>query len=116
VNLIHEAKYAIESLSENATPDQIRAWKRETIGKLESTLGRNEQSGPGAMPHGRLSPREREVMTMLLEGRRLKEIGASLHISVKTVTTHRARLLRKLAIEDNLSLYRYAVRNGLMAV
>jgi DNA-binding CsgD family transcriptional regulator len=66
--------------------------------------------------HQRLSPREREVMGMILTGRRLKEIAAMLDISVKTVTTHRSRLLRKLGIEDNLGLYRYGVRHGLIAV
>jgi two-component system invasion response regulator UvrY len=66
--------------------------------------------------HQRLSPREREVMTMILEGRRLKEIAATLDISVKTVTTHRSRLLRKLGLDDNLGLYRYGIRNGLIGV
>lgn len=66
--------------------------------------------------HQRLSPREREVMEMILSGRRLKEIAATLDISVKTVTTHRSRLLRKLGLEDNLGLYRYGVRNGLISV
>ncbi len=66
--------------------------------------------------HKRLSPREHEIMTMILTGRRLKEIAANLDISVKTVTTHRSRLLRKLSLEDNLGLYRYGVRNGLISV
>jgi DNA-binding NarL/FixJ family response regulator len=55
-------------------------------------------------------------MSMILAGRRLKEIAAQLDISVKTVTTHRSRLLRKLGIEDNLGLYRYGIRNGLISV
>ena len=66
--------------------------------------------------HGRLSRREREVMSMMLEGRRLKEIAARLEISVKTVTTHRSRLLKKLGLDDNLGLYRYGIRNGLISV
>jgi len=66
--------------------------------------------------HQRLSPREREVMNMILAGRRLKEIAATLDISVKTVTTHRSRLLKKIGVEDNLGLYRYGVRNGLINV
>jgi DNA-binding NarL/FixJ family response regulator len=66
--------------------------------------------------HRRLSPREREVMTMILGGRRLKEIAAQLDISVKTVTTHRSRLLRKLGVDDNLGLYRYGIRNGLIGL
>jgi DNA-binding CsgD family transcriptional regulator len=75
-------------------------------------------NGNGSQPeqHQRLSPREREVMNMILSGRRLKEIAATLDISVKTVTTHRSRLLRKLGVDDNLGLYRYGVRNGLITV
>lgn len=72
--------------------------------------------GNGAQLHARLSPREQEVMSMLLMGKRLKQIAAELDISVKTVTTHRARLLRKLELEDNLGLYRYGVRNGLIGL
>ena len=66
--------------------------------------------------HQKLSPREKEVMGMILDGRRLKEIASTLDISVKTVTTHRSRLLKKLGLEDNLGLYRYGVRNGLIAL
>ena len=78
--------------------------------------GNGNGNGNGNGKHQRLSPREREVMTMILGGRRLKEIAASLDISVKTVTTHRSRLLRKLGVEDNLGLYRYGIRNGLISV
>jgi DNA-binding NarL/FixJ family response regulator len=53
---------------------------------------------------------------MILGGQRLKEIAAKLDISVKTVTTHRSRLLRKLNVEDNLGLYRYGIRNGLIGI
>ena len=65
-------------------------------------------------PHRRLSRRESEVMSMILVGKRLKEIAATLDISVKTVTTHRSRLLRKLKLDDNLSLYRYGINHGLI--
>ena len=65
-------------------------------------------------PHTRLSRRESEVMSMILVGKRLKEIAATLDISVKTVTTHRSRLLRKLKLDDNLSLYRYGISHGLI--
>jgi DNA-binding NarL/FixJ family response regulator len=78
--------------------------------------GNGNGNGNGHGRHQKLSPRENEVMTMILGGRRLKEIAASLDISVKTVTTHRSRLLRKLGVEDNLGLYRYGIRNGLISV
>ena len=80
------------------------------------TTGNGNGNGNGNGHHQRLSPREREVMDMILSGRRLKEIAAVLDISVKTVTTHRSRLLRKLNLEDNLGLYRYGIRNGLIGL
>ena len=87
----------------------------ETIAPFHAD-GDGNGNGNGHTPHQRLSPREAEVLSMILEGQRLKEIGAKLDISVKTVTTHRSRLLRKLGLEDNLGLYRYGVRNGLISV
>jgi DNA-binding NarL/FixJ family response regulator len=71
-------------------------------------------AGDGAIAKSKLSPREQEVMMHLLTGKRLKQIATDLSISVKTVTTHRARLLRKLQLDDNLGLYRFGVRNGLI--
>jgi Response regulator containing a CheY-like receiver domain and an HTH DNA-binding domain len=59
-----------------------------------------------------LSPREHQVMSMMLAGRRQKEIALDLEISVKTVSTHRFRLLRKLGLESDLALMRYALANG----
>jgi DNA-binding NarL/FixJ family response regulator len=70
--------------------------------------------GEGALAESKLSPREQEVLMLLLTGKRLKQIAVDLAISVKTVTTHRARLLRKLQLDDNLGLYRFGVRNGLI--
>ncbi len=72
--------------------------------------------GHGNGAHARLSRREREVMSMMLEGQRLKEIASRLDISVKTVTTHRSRLMKKLSVDDNLGLYRYGIRAGLISV
>lgn len=92
---------------------QLDIQKKELLTLIETLAPAN---GNGHDSHQKLSPRENEVMTMILEGRRLKEIAAKLDISVKTVTTHRSRLLRKLGIEDNLGLYRYGIRQGLINV
>lgn len=103
---------AIEALDYPETREEFEAWKQTTLALLaDGPLETNH----GKPPHARLSPREAEVMDMLLHGRRLKEIGAKLGISVKTVTTHRARLLRKLGLNDNLGLYRYAIRARLIS-
>ena len=64
-------------------------------------------------PHLTLSPRESEIMLMLVRGKRPKEIACDLAISEKTVATHRARLLRKLGVDDNRGLLLYALKTGL---
>jgi len=106
-----ELRTSIQSLQPGMTPDQLERWKRQALQVLDNAL-----NGAGELLHDRLSPRETEVFTMLLSGKRLKEIAAKLDISVKTVTTHRSRLMRKLSVDDNLGLYRYGIRNGLIGV
>lgn len=61
-----------------------------------------------------LSQREREVLTLLAEGHTSREIGGILDISSRTAEHHRARLMRKLRINDVPGLVRYAIRNGLV--
>jgi len=113
VNALTQLKHSIQNLS----CDELSNQKLEMMTLCETLmLLYPEGSGNGNGHHQRLSPREREVMNMILSGRRLKEIAATLDISVKTVTTHRSRLLRKLGVEDNLGLYRYGIRNGLISV
>lgn len=61
-----------------------------------------------------LTPREREIVQMLAEGKSNKEIATRLSISVKTVETHRATVMRKLDINSIVELVHYAIRNGLV--
>ena len=113
VNPIYQLRGTIEALN----CAQLEIQKKELLTLVETLAPANGNgNGNGDGTHQRLSPREHEVMSMILAGRRLKEIAANLDISVKTVTTHRSRLLRKLGIEDNLGLYRYGIRNGLISV
>jgi DNA-binding NarL/FixJ family response regulator len=63
---------------------------------------------------GRLTTREREVVQLLSEGRRSKEVASVLGISVKTAETHRANIMRKLEIHSVSELVRYAVRNQII--
>jgi two-component system response regulator NreC len=60
-----------------------------------------------------LSPREREVLQLLAEGKTSAQIGESLHISVKTVETHRQQIMVKLKIKSVAELTKYAIREGL---
>jgi DNA-binding NarL/FixJ family response regulator len=60
-----------------------------------------------------LSPREREVMLLVVEGRSSREIADALHLSRKTVETHRSRLMVKLGVENVIGLVKFAVQHGL---
>lgn len=61
-----------------------------------------------------LSPRQREVLQLVAEGRSTREIAARLSLSVKTIETHRAQLMQRLEIFDVAGLTRYALRTGLI--
>jgi len=65
-------------------------------------------------PPSRLTPREREVLQLLAEGKGTKQIAAALSISVKTVETHRSNLMRTLGLDSISDLVRYAVRNRII--
>lgn len=65
-------------------------------------------------PHENLSDREFQVMCMLASGRRLKEAAEELCLSVKTVSTYRARVMEKMGMDSNAELTYYAVKNGLI--
>jgi len=60
-----------------------------------------------------LTPREREVLQLIAEGKTTKEIAATLFISFKTAESHRQRIMGKLDIHETASLVRYAIRSGL---
>jgi DNA-binding CsgD family transcriptional regulator len=62
------------------------------------------------------SPREREVLHHLAEGKSNKQIGSVLHLSTRTVETYRARLMLKLRIHSTAELVRYAIRHQITAV
>lgn len=62
-----------------------------------------------------LSSRQREILQLIAEGRSTRAIGELLHISPKTVETHRAELMRRLNIFDVAGLTRFALREGLLA-
>lgn len=62
-----------------------------------------------------LTPRQREILQLIAEGRSTREIAQRLHVSVKTVETHRAQLMDRLGIRDVAGLTRYAIRIGLVS-
>jgi DNA-binding NarL/FixJ family response regulator len=65
-------------------------------------------------PAALLTPRQREILQLIAEGHSTKEIAALLHLSVKTVETHRMQLMARLDVHDVAGLVRYAIRVGLV--
>jgi DNA-binding NarL/FixJ family response regulator len=61
-----------------------------------------------------LTPREQEVVKLIAEAHTNKEIAEILHLSEKTVESHRGRVLQKLGMRDRVELVRYAIRQGLV--
>jgi len=62
-----------------------------------------------------LTPRQREILQLIAEGKGTRDIAETLHLSVKTVETHRAQLMERLDIHDVAGLIRYALRKGLIS-
>jgi DNA-binding NarL/FixJ family response regulator len=75
---------------------------------VEACLGRRR---PTADP---LTPREKEVLQLVAEGKTTKEVAQILGVSVKTVEFHRSRLMSKLEVHETASLVRYAIRKGIV--
>ena len=87
--------------------------------RLAATIYASEFAGVGRRRRSKsragLTPREREILQLLAEGRKNRDVGKALNISVKTAETHRARIMAKLGIDSVADLVRYAIRNGLIA-
>jgi DNA-binding NarL/FixJ family response regulator len=74
------------------------------------------QQAKAADPYDQLTPREREVLKLVADGRSNREIADLLVLSVKTVAGHRMRLMEKLDIHSQAELIKYAIRKGLIIV
>ena len=75
-----------------------------------------QMEATGSTAYTVLSPREREVLQLMAEGQTTKQIALSLHVSPKTVETHRRQAMEKLGLYSVAELTRYAVREGLVSL
>ena len=80
---------------------------------LDDYLRRADGSA-AEMPHSAVTPREREIIQLLAEGKTNKEVAAALGVSVKTIEAHRANVMRKLHFQSLSDLVRYAIRNKIV--
>jgi DNA-binding NarL/FixJ family response regulator len=81
--------------------------------RLAGRLAEELVHGGGA-PHERLSAREFEVFRLIALGRSATDIAGTLHLSVKTVSTYRTRILEKTGFHTNADIITYAIRNGII--
>lgn len=88
----------------------LKGGKYANLRLMEALIG--ELASPVSAPFERLSERELQVMRLLVAGKSLKVIAADLSLSPKTISTFRARLLRKLSLENDAQLVRYALEHG----
>ncbi|HXU11557.1 MAG TPA: response regulator transcription factor [Candidatus Binatia bacterium] len=68
----------------------------------------------GELPRDPLTPREREVLQLIAEGKSTKQVAEVLGITVKTAESHRSRIMSKLEIHEKAGLVRYAIKRGLI--
>lgn len=112
-------------LKDSAEPDLARAIRAAADGKsffspavgrvlLEDYVRKLQRTG-GEDSYDLLSPREREVLQLVAEGKSSKEIANLLNLSVYTVETHRARVMQKLNLRGIPELILYAVRKGIIS-
>lgn len=83
----------------------------ETAAEL---LARETMRGGDVVPHTLLSDREFQVFSMIVQGKTVTDIAAELSLSVKTVSTHKMRLLEKMNLTNQAELVRYAIAHGLL--
>ena len=77
---------------------------------------RSQNQRPAAQPADALTPRERELVQLISEGYSSSDIAERLHVSVKTVATHREHVMHKLHVGSAAELTRYALREGLTSL
>jgi len=100
---------AVEALENNRTFFTRRVSEMILEGYLNGEA-QKELTGPS------VSPREREIVQLLAEGKSTKEVAFILDLSIKTVETHRSNVMRKLGIHSVSELVLYAVRNNIVQV
>ncbi len=124
-----EEQYAVRAfkagasgyLTKESTPHElIEAIQKISVGKkyvsssLAETLACHLEMESEKPLHETLSDREFEVMCMIASGKTVKEISEELSLSVKTISTYRTRILRKMKMKNNSQLTRYTLQNHLV--
>ena len=81
--------------------------------RIHEKLAQDLKTGITKLPHETLTEREFQVFSMIVEGKRLKEIAAELSLSIPTVSTHKTNILRKMNLSSVADMVHYALEQGL---
>jgi DNA-binding NarL/FixJ family response regulator len=129
LSMHEEHQYAVRAIragasgyltKESAASQLVAAIRKVGGGGAYITPEVAERLAQDAMPHAQgplhasQSDREFEVFHMLVDGMSVNEIAARLHLSAKTISTHKARLMEKLGVDSTADLVHYAVRHKLL--
>ena len=129
LTVYQENQYAVRAIKagaagfltkESAPEKLIEAVRKIATGgryispELAETLASMVAGEAEGAPHERLSDREFEVFKMLASGRTVSQVASELALSVKTVSTHRTRILKKMDMKTNAELTHYAMRNRIV--
>jgi len=124
-----EEQYAIRSLrakasgyltKESASDELIKAIRKVSQGRkyitssLAERLAFELEDSSSCSSHDKLSDREYQVMCMIASGKRVKDIADALSLSVKTISTYRTRILKKMNMRNTSQLIHYAIKAGLV--
>ena len=128
---IHQSReYATQALKAGAAGYLPKAAASNELKEAIDTVTRGEtyvstEVAPDGIPASadteqsrleKLTPRQREILTLIAQANATKDIARSLNISVKTVESHRSKLMERLGIHDVAGLVRYATRMGLVKI
>lgn len=112
-NDVSDQKQALQALRQATEKHRsVLSNLRDAVGIIENFLRTEEPTA--ANQDDRLTPRQREILHLIARGFATREIAAQLHVSTKTVESHRAQLMQRLNIHDVAGLTRYAIRTGLV--
>ena len=129
LSMHEEEQYAVRALKagaagyltkESASDQLVAAIRKVAAGGAFITAAVAEQFVLGAMsrtdgpPHAALSDREFQVFEMLVSGKTITDIAERLNLSVKTVSTHKARIMQKMGMTNQAELIRYALSHHLL--
>jgi DNA-binding NarL/FixJ family response regulator len=124
-----EEQYAVRAiragasgfLTKESAPSQLVAAVRKVASggrfitpELAERLASSVAGDTETRPHEALSDREFQVLCMIASGKTVSQIGTELSLSVKTISTHRTRILAKMSMKSNSELTHYAIKNGLV--